>query len=89
MKVLLYARVSTEAQTQKHSLDAQLNALWEFAKEMGFEVAGEYVDRGISGRSDEREAFLAMIRHATTPGRASGQFSSTNSTASAATVKTR
>lgn len=72
MKVLLYARVSTEAQTQKHSLDAQLNALWEFAKEMGFEVAGEYVDRGISGRSDEREAFLAMIRHATTPGASIG-----------------
>lgn len=58
MKVLLYARVSTEAQTQKHSLDAQLNALWEFAKEMGFEVAGEYVDRGFPGDPTKEKRFL-------------------------------
>ena len=68
MNVLLYARVSTESQAQLgHSLEAQINTMREYASQMSWVVAGEYIDRGLSGRSNERAAFLAMINFATSP----------------------
>ncbi len=68
MNVLLYARVSTDAQAQLgHSLEAQIITMREYANKMGWLIVGEYIDRGISGRSNERPAFLAMINLATTP----------------------
>lgn len=68
MNVLLYARVSTESQAQLgHSLEAQINIMREYASQMGWLVAGEYIDRGLSGRSNERAAFLTMINFATSP----------------------
>lgn len=68
MKVLLYVRVSTDAQVQHgHSIEAQLEALYEYVEAKGLEVAGEFIDRGLSGRTQDREEFLAMINYATTP----------------------
>lgn len=66
MKVLLYARVSTDNQAnQGHSLDAQLFLLRNYARTNNHLIVGEFVDRGLSGRSDDREAFLSMISLAT------------------------
>jgi DNA invertase Pin-like site-specific DNA recombinase len=52
MRVALYARVSTA----NHGKDPemQLRELREYCKHRGLEVAGEYVDAGISGAKDSR-----------------------------------
>lgn len=51
MRVALYCRVSTEEQKNHgYSIDAQLSALRAWAKSGGHEIAGEYVDAGISGK---------------------------------------
>ena len=62
-RVALYARVSTDRQ----ATDNQLNELRLVAQRMGWEVAGEYVDRGISGAKgrDQRPQFDAMLTAAT------------------------
>jgi DNA invertase Pin-like site-specific DNA recombinase len=52
MRVGIYARVST----LNHGQDAgmQTRELREFCERRGWEIAGEYVDRGISGAKDRR-----------------------------------
>src|SRR6201999_4180464 len=49
-RVALYARVSTREQ----SPDLQLDALRALAAQRGWEIAGEYVDRGVSGTKAKR-----------------------------------
>jgi DNA invertase Pin-like site-specific DNA recombinase len=53
MKVALYARVST---TNGQHPEMQLGELRAYAGRRGWEVAGEYVDEGISGARDRRPA---------------------------------
>lgn len=51
-KVAIYARVSTEEQAELgYSIDAQLDTLRKYCELYGAEIVGEYVDRGISGKS--------------------------------------
>jgi DNA invertase Pin-like site-specific DNA recombinase len=50
-RVALYARVSTDRQTTEN----QLQELREAAKHLGWEVVGEYVDRGISGAKGRKD----------------------------------
>lgn len=50
-RVALYARVSTDRQ----STENQLRELREVAARMGWEVAGEFVDQGISGAKGRRD----------------------------------
>ena len=65
MRVALYARVSTQEQAQKGmSIDEQLDTLRRFAEYKGFEIVGEYVDRGFSGGSDKRPQFMALMADA-------------------------
>jgi len=64
MRAALYARVSTEEQTEGYSLDAQLDAMREYCHTKGYDVAGEYVDGGYSGRSDNRPQFKRLIADA-------------------------
>ncbi|MFC2067902.1 recombinase family protein [Chloroflexota bacterium] len=65
MRVGLYARVSTQEQAQKGmSIDEQLDTLRRFAEYKGFEIVGEYVDRGFSGGSDKRPQFMALMADA-------------------------
>ena len=59
MKVALYARVSTADQ----NVDTQLTALREFCSRMGYQVAGEYVDKGFSGKEDKRPKFERLLAH--------------------------
>lgn len=56
-RVGIYARVST---TDQHP-EIQVHALREYAAARGFEVAGEYVDHGISGAKASRPALDQLM----------------------------
>jgi site-specific DNA recombinase len=45
----LYARVSTEDQAERGTIDAQITFLRNFCQLYGIDIAGEYLDDGISG----------------------------------------
>lgn len=58
----IYTRVSTMAQTDGYSLDAQLEKLRKYAEYKNLEIAGEYCDAGKSGKSIKgRPAFQQML----------------------------
>ncbi len=62
LRVALYTRVSTEDQAREgFSLDAQLERLRLYAKAQGWDVAGEYVDEGHSGRTTKRPMYTKMM----------------------------
>ena len=66
MNVALYTRVSSDSQDVDLSLSAQLKALREYVKKMGYQVVREFVEEAESGRSVNRPAFKAMIAPART-----------------------
>jgi len=59
-RIALYARVST---TDQH-VDGQLHALRAYAQARGLEVAGEYVDHGVSGAKARRPALDRLLADA-------------------------
>ena len=62
MKVVLYARVSSEAQDVSLSIGAQLKALRDYAERNGHVIVREFIDEAESGRSiAKRPAFKEMI----------------------------
>jgi len=64
-RVANYARVSTEEQAKEGvSIDTQLSALRKYADLMGWEIAGEYVDPGVSGATDDRPGFKHLMMDA-------------------------
>jgi predicted site-specific integrase-resolvase len=64
-RVALYVRVSTQEQaTEGVSLEAQLAALRTYARLQGWQIAGEYVDAGYSGGSDERPSLQRLLSDA-------------------------
>ena len=61
-KCYIDTRVSTAAQTEGYSLEAQQERLREYADYKNLEIAGEYCDAGKSGKSIVgRPAFLQML----------------------------
>jgi site-specific DNA recombinase len=63
VRVALYTRVSTEDQAKEgFSLDAQLERLRFFARAQGWDIAGEYVDEGHSGRTTRRPKYQLMMQ---------------------------
>ena len=65
LRAVLYARVSTEEQADAgHSIDAQLRVLREFCARKGWQVVGEYVDAGYSGKTLNRPKIQALLRDA-------------------------
>lgn len=58
VRMAVYARVSTEAQT----VEPQLHALRSYAEARGLEIAGEYVDHGVSGAKDRRPVLDRLMR---------------------------
>jgi DNA invertase Pin-like site-specific DNA recombinase len=52
VRAALYARCSTHDKGQDPEL--QLRPLLEYCQRRGFEIAGEYVDNGVSGTKDRR-----------------------------------
>lgn len=60
MNVVIYARYSSHAQTEQ-SIEGQLATCYDFAEKNGYSIVGEYIDRAISGTSDNRPEFQKMI----------------------------
>ena len=61
MKAVIYARYSSHAQREE-SIEGQLRVCYDYAAREGYDVLKEYVDKAISGRTDERPAFQQMIQ---------------------------
>ena len=64
-RVALYCRVSTEEQVlHGYSLDAQKDALIEYAQKNNMVIVGIYVDEGISGKlpASKRPAMMQMLK---------------------------
>ena len=60
MNAVIYARFSSHNQTEQ-SIEGQLKTCYEFAQKNGYTIVGEYIDRAISGTTDNRPDFLRMI----------------------------
>ena len=60
MNVVIYARFSSHNQTEQ-SIEGQLKTCYEYAAKNNYTVIGEYIDRAISGTTDNRPDFLRMI----------------------------
>ena len=57
---VFYGRFSSKKQNET-STQAQLIECKAFAERNGYNIIGEYIDEGISGRSDDRPQFQQMI----------------------------
>ena len=62
--VALYARVSTDEQALKHSIDAQLDQLRDYVKAHNLQIYKEYVDSGYSGTLVQRPEYQKLINDA-------------------------
>ncbi|WP_418972661.1 recombinase family protein [Allofournierella sp.] len=60
VRAVIYARYSCSAQNEQ-SIEGQLKDCRAFAERCGFLVVGEYIDRALTGRSDDRPNFQRMI----------------------------
>ena len=62
VRAAIYTRVSTEDQAKEgFSLDAQLDKLRSYCKARDWEIGGEYIDDGYSGRYIKRPAYKQMM----------------------------
>ena len=59
----IYARYSSHAQREE-SIEQQVEACMEKAKELGIEIIKTYSDKAISGKTDNRPQFQKMLRDA-------------------------
>ena len=63
MNAVIYARYSSHGQTEQ-SIEGQLHDNYEWAKQQGITVIGEYIDRAMTGTKDRRTDFQRMINDA-------------------------
>lgn len=63
LNAVIYARYSSHSQTEQ-SIEGQLHDCYSYAEKCGYRVIGEYIDRALTGRSDDRPDFQRMIRDA-------------------------
>ena len=68
LNAVIYARYSSHGQ-QDQSIDGQLRECKAFAEREGYVIVGEYIDRALSAKTDDRPDFQRMIRDS-----AKGQF---------------
>lgn len=68
MKAVIYARYSSHNQREE-SIEGQLRECKEYAAKNDITIVGEYIDRAISGKTDQRPSFQKMISDS-----AKGQF---------------
>lgn len=59
-RAVICARFSSAGQTEQ-SIVGQVQDCERYAKDNGYEILEKYIDRGISGTTDKRPAFLKMI----------------------------
>jgi len=60
VRAVAYARYSSDNQREE-SIDAQLRAIRAFAERYSYELVAVYADEAISGKTDDREQFRAML----------------------------
>ena len=63
MNAVIYARFSSHSQTEQ-SIEGQLHDCYAYAKRYDINIVGEYIDRAISGTTDDRPDFQRMIADA-------------------------
>lgn len=63
MNIVIYARFSSHNQSEQ-SIEGQLQVCHEYARTNGYSVINEYIDRAISGTTDDRPSFQQMIKDA-------------------------
>lgn len=63
MNAVIYARYSSHSQSEQ-SIEGQLRDCYEYARRYDINIIGEYIDRAISGTSDDRPDFQRMIADA-------------------------
>lgn len=61
MKAVIYARYSSDNQTEA-SIEGQLRECLEFAEKNNITVIGNYIDRALSAKTDNRPEFQRMIK---------------------------
>src|SRR6056297_1960040 len=61
MNAVLYARFSSDNQ-RNESIDAQVRAIKEYAKNHDIAIIRQYIDRAMSGTNDDRPDFKKMIQ---------------------------
>jgi DNA invertase Pin-like site-specific DNA recombinase len=67
LRAAAYIRVSTEEQTEGHSLDAQRRAIEQACRERGWTIVEWYSDEGVSAHTDDiakRPAFHRLVQDA-------------------------
>lgn len=64
MNAVIYARYSPGPRQTDQSIDGQLRVCHAFCEQRGLEVVGEYCDRHISGKTDDRPEFQRLIADA-------------------------
>ena len=57
---VIYARFSSHNQNER-SIEGQLRVCGEYAQREGYTIVGNYIDRAITGRTDDRPDFQRMI----------------------------
>ena len=60
MNVVIYARSSSQRQNET-SIEAQLEECYRYCKQNNYNVVGEYIDRALSAKTDDRPDFQRMI----------------------------
>ena len=61
MKAVIYARYSSDNQTDA-SIEGQLRECMEFAERTEIDVIGNYIDRALTAKTDNRPEFQRMIK---------------------------
>lgn len=59
---VIYARYSSTNQTEQ-SIEGQVHVCEDYAKRNGIIIVDSYIDRAISGTTDERESFQRMLKN--------------------------
>jgi len=62
--VAIYARVSTDEQTENFSIASQLDLLKNYCRSMQYKIYNEYVDPGYSGTTQNRPALQRLLNDA-------------------------
>lgn len=63
VNAVIYARYSSHSQTEQ-SIEGQLHDGYAYAEKCGYKVIGEYIDRALTGKSDDRPDFQRMMKDA-------------------------
>lgn len=61
LKTVIYARYSSDKQNEQ-SIEGQIHECEQFAKTHDMVIIKHYIDRALSGKTDDRPSFLQMIK---------------------------